>query len=196
MNRKRRNRKHRAAYRGRKMQVNFLPVIVIICLSVVAGYFTAKYVISPLTGYEPAELSFSGGQEKETLSTDLKKEKTPAKETAAQKEPKILEDGAEVKDEAEAETEKADGEAKAAKPSSKKDRKVSGYALQFGSYTTKSAAEKSLKQLEESGIAAGIKEKDGYYKVIGKLFDTKEAAKKHLDELDTDAAAFVTELSE
>ena len=44
MNRRRRIKRRPAVYRGRKIQVNFVPVIVIICLSVCAGYLTAKYL--------------------------------------------------------------------------------------------------------------------------------------------------------
>ena len=64
MNRRRRIKRRPAVYRGRKIQVNFVPVIVIICLSVCAGYLTAKYVVYPILGSEPAGLNIF--QEKES----------------------------------------------------------------------------------------------------------------------------------
>ena len=66
------------------------------------------------------------------------------------------------------------------------------YAIQFGSYSTKDAAEKSAAQLKQSGIKVEVVEKDGAYKVISKLFDTKEKAKAVLNEMDASLGAFVT----
>lgn len=192
MNRKRRRRP--SAYQGRTMQISIMPVLVIICLSVCAGYLTAKYVVYPLLGYEPAELNvleqLRPGADSKTEATDKKMEssdpasvkktsQTEATETTTMEtresgesetrlpSQKVLEDQAEVK-------------------------QTAGYALQFGSYSTEAAAKKSLKQLNSSGIKAKIVQKDGAYKIIGKLFDTKEEAKAHLSGLDESIGAFVT----
>ena len=70
-------------------------------------------------------------------------------------------------------------------------KKTSGYALQFGSYSTRSAADKSVKQLKHSGIEAKVMEKDGAYKVIGEVFRSKEDAKAALEKLDESVGAFV-----
>lgn len=190
MNRKRRKRRP-PAYGGRTGQISLMPVVMIICLSVCAGYLTAKYVVYPLMGYEPAELnvleqlrpgaaakgeqeaakaagessSAEGSAEAEKGQKETEKPSETRKATAASK--TVLEDKAEVK-------------------------QAAGYALQFGSYSTKAAAKKSLKQLKSSGIEASIVQKDGAYKIIGKLFDTKEEAKAHLSSLDESVGAFVT----
>lgn len=197
MNRRRRPRRYRTAGYNRKMQMHFVPVIVIICLSICAGYFAAKYVIYPFLGYEPTELQFFKQQKKEPADTDAAKEldnesleamaetekptesetasetkktdETKSSETRPSEQTKIIEDEVEVKE-------------------------VAGYALQFGSYSTKAAAQKTLKQLKSSGVTAEIKEIDGQYKIIGRLFDTKEKAKEALNQLDDSVAAFVAEI--
>lgn len=192
MNRKRRRRP--PAYRGGNMQVNILPVLVIICLSVCAGYLTAKYVVYPLLGYEPAELNvleqLKPGADGETEAAD---EKLESSEQASAK----SDSQTEVKETEKTETSAAEG-TEATVPSQKvledqaEVKQTAGYALQFGSYSTRAAAKKSLKQLNSSGIEAKIVQKDGAYKIIGKLFDTKEEAKAHLSSLDESVGAFVT----
>ena len=162
-------------YGGKKIQVNFAPIIVIICLSICAGYLTARYVVYPILGYEPAGLNIF----RETDAGDKKKE------TARQQQ----ETTAQIQTTAPAPT-------TAAPTSVVQDQvdvaKATGYALQFGSYTTKAAAEKSVNQLKSSGVKAEIIEKDGAFKVIGPLFDTKEKAKEALQKMDESVGAFVT----
>ena len=92
MNRRRRIKRRSAVYRGRKIQVNFVPVIVIICLSVCAGYLTAKYVVYPILGSEPAGLNIF--QEKE--SNEQKSEETEAETTESAAENKSTEASAET----------------------------------------------------------------------------------------------------
>ncbi|MCQ4637355.1 SPOR domain-containing protein [Anaerovorax odorimutans] len=179
MNRRRKIKRRPRGYGGKKIQVNFAPIIVIICLSVCAGYLTAKYVVYPILGYEPAGLSIlqkKDGEEKkdETQKTEessaAAQTETTAAPTAAETTtapPAVVEDQVDVK-------------------------QTAGYALQFGSYTTKEAAQKSVKQLKSSGIKAKVVEKDGAYKVIGDLFDTKEKAKAALEKMDESVGAFVT----
>lgn len=192
MNRKRRRRRL-PAYGSRKMQVNFVPVLVIICLSVCAGYLTAKYVIYPLLGYEPADLNVLEQLKPETDKKNAAEEtsKAPA---ASEKASSEMSSGAAVQDTTTVETgtTKATAVSQTVLEDQAEVKQAAGYALQFGSYSTKAAAKKSLKQLKSSGIEAKIVEKDGAYKIIGKLFDTKEEAKAHLNGLDESAGAFVT----
>lgn len=194
MNRKRRRRP--PAYRGGKMQVSIMPVLVIICLSVCAGYLTAKYVVYPLLGYEPAELNvleqLRPGADSKVESSD---ERTASKQAAEQKAAQTETEKTQ-KTETEAAERSETTETAAPAPEVLEDqaevKQAMGYALQFGSYSTKAAAEKSLKQLKSSGIKAKIIQKDGAYKIIGKLFDTKEEAKAQLSGLDESVGAFVT----
>jgi cell division protein FtsN len=152
--------------RGKKIQVNFLPIIVIICLSICAGYVTAKYVVYPFLGYEPTGLNLT--KPKATQATKAPTTKsTQETTTTATKSTDVVDNTANV-------------------------TRKSGYALQFGSYSTKAAAEKSVADLKTSGIKAEIVQKDGDYKVIGELFDTKQKAKAALAELDASQGAFIT----
>lgn len=57
-----------------------------------------------------------------------------------------------------------------------------GYALQFGAFSTKDAAEKLAEALRLKGIETKIVEIDDVFKVISPMFDDKEAALKALQE--------------
>ena len=57
-----------------------------------------------------------------------------------------------------------------------------GYALQFGAFSTKDAAEKLAEALRLKGIETKIVEIDDVFKVIGPMLDDKEAALKALQE--------------
>lgn len=193
MNRKRRKRRS-PAYGGKGMQVNLLPILMIVCLSVCAGYLTAKYVVYPLLGYEPAELNvleqlkLGGGDKSET-----EKKSETTSQTSETVSVKAEEQAGETKQtEAKTTTETNTAPSKTVLEDGAEVKRTAGYALQFGSYSTKAAAQKSLKQLTSSGIQAKIVEKDGAYKIIGKLFDTKEQAKVHLNGLDESVGAFIT----
>lgn len=67
---------------------------------------------------------------------------------------------------------------------------VSGYALQFGCYSGKAAAESIVQSIGVEGLQ--VIEQDELYKIIGELYKTKEDAKKALDDLPDNANAFVT----
>lgn len=57
-----------------------------------------------------------------------------------------------------------------------------GYALQFGAFSTKDAAEKLAEALRLKGIETKIVEIDDVFKVISPMLDDKEAALKALQE--------------
>ncbi len=172
------------------MEMNFWPILVIICLSIGAGYLTAKYVVYPILGYEPASLSI------------LKQSQT-AKESEKQTQPSTNEStqmAASVQPAATitaAETTAGTTAAPATVIEDQADvKQVAGYALQFGSYSSKAAAEKSKAQLKASGIDARVLKKDGAYKVIGRLFATKDEAKAELSKMDEAVDAFVATVEE
>ena len=57
-----------------------------------------------------------------------------------------------------------------------------GYALQFGAFSTRDAAEKLAEALRLKGIETKIVEADDVFKVITPVLDDKEAALKALEE--------------
>ena len=67
---------------------------------------------------------------------------------------------------------------------------ISGYALQFGSYSDKASAEKAMKSIDEKGLQ--IIEQDNLYKIIGAIYKSKADAKTALEDLSEGTAAFVT----
>ena len=67
---------------------------------------------------------------------------------------------------------------------------IKGYALQFGCYSSRAAAETAAGELGESGTE--VTEQNDMYKILGKIYDNKEDARKALDGLDDPSKAFVT----
>lgn len=57
-----------------------------------------------------------------------------------------------------------------------------GYALQFGAFSTKDAAEKLAEALRLKGIETKIVEADDVFKVVTPVLDDKDAALKALEE--------------
>lgn len=79
-------------------------------------------------------------------------------------------------------TNKADddgGESKEAQKTGSVPEK--GYALQFGAFSTREAAEELSKALKEKGIDTKIVEADSVFKVITPVIDEKDDAIKALD---------------
>ena len=71
---------------------------------------------------------------------------------------------------------------------------ISGYALQFGCYSGKAAAESTKTSIDVENLQ--VIEQDDLYKIIGEIYKTKEEAKKALDELPDSTNAFVTPIYE
>lgn len=162
--RKRRRSVRHGKAHRKSAKTNFAPVIIILCLSIGCGYATAKYVVEPAVNYLP-QLTTKAHESKET-----EKSSNSSKNEAADQ--NIIEDEINVKE---------DGE-------------VSGYALQFGCYSNKAAAEKAMSSIKTEGLH--VMEQKGMYKIIGDIFDTKEKAKEALDKLPETEKAFVTTIYE
>ena len=128
----------------------------------------------PVLGYEPAGLQIfqqkekvsdpsQGKQEEKQTGKSERLKETTEKAVSATTEPKASAASVDVLED------------------QVQPRKQTGYAIQFGSYSTKQAAENSVSQLKQSGITAEVMEKDGAYKVISRLFDTEAVSYTHLD---------------
>lgn len=167
MNVRRWKSRRRNSYRGMKnAQSKLFGIVLAIALSVIAGYFTATYLLGPAMGLKT-----------QTNLIDLKEEKETNVETKTVQEATQENKETVVEDQV--------GE---------KDEQKSGYALQYGSFSTKIAAEASVAELERTGIKTEIIEKDGTYKVIGKLFDTESEARTQLEEQKGLVDVFITQL--
>lgn len=67
------------------------------------------------------------------------------------------------------------------------------YAVQFGSFSTKEAANKAVSELAAKNITASVIQRGDAYKVVGASFDTKDQAKAEAERLKGAAEdAFVT----
>lgn len=141
---------------GEISKVKFTVFIAIMVLAVFLGYLTAKFVIGPLLGYNADESPIKiTGQEQKDDDKDESKDKE--KEASSDK-------GAE---ESSGETEKAE----------------EGYALQFGVFSTKEAANELSVSLSEKGIETKIVEDDGMFKVISPVIKTKDEAIDQLNDI-------------
>lgn len=106
--------------------------------------------------------------EKKTELEDRKEDK----EAPADKESEVLEDRVEVETKG----------------------KLSGYALQFGSYSEEAAAEKVMSSLGVKDLK--VIEQDGMFKIIGKIYKSKDEARAGIEKLPESVKAFVTEVYE
>ncbi len=70
----------------------------------------------------------------------------------------------------------------------------SGFALQYGSFSVREGAKQYADELAADGIDTSIIEKDGSYKVIGKVFKTKEEARAYKESEDAGKDIFITEI--
>ncbi len=163
---RRHSRRRHIPRSSRNVKASFTPVIMILCLSVACGYATAKYVVEPVVNYVPqASEKVSQSRQQETeKSTDSGQ----VSETRAQTETTaVIEDEAPVKNES----------------------SIKGYALQFGCYSNKAAADTAAAAIGEKDTE--IIKQDDMYKIIGKVYDTKDEAKKALRKLQDPSKAFV-----
>lgn len=171
-----RNRRRSKNLRGRsrkKTGVSYMPVVVILCLSIGCGYATAKYVVEPVVNYAPQYAEKVS--DKQDKTGEIKKDGTKASERKSEAEKskkKVVEDQVNVGN----------------------SGKIKGYALQFGSYSTESAAEKAMSSLEVTGLQ--IIENNSMYKVIGKIYSSKEQARTELAGLPDGTKAFAAAIYE
>lgn len=154
--RSRRHSRNRRQMQKKQSKANFMPVIVMLCLSVGCGYAAAKYVVEPAVSYVP--------ESTEKSSVIEKKQEDEAKTVP------IVEDEVKVE----------------------KQTAAKGYALQFGCYSDKAAAENALSLLGLTGLQ--VVEQDNMYKITGTVYKTKDEAKAALKELPENTEAFVTEI--
>ena len=159
-----RSRVNRNSRRNAEMKGKLSTVVIIICFSVAAGYLTATYLIGPLLGLDTAPLVFNENSENEDMKDAESSDSTKAS-SSEDKEPDETEGLAE-----------------------------SGYVLQYGSFSSKEAAENCVSDLKKSGIEAEILEKDGAYKVISPLFDTEQDARAKMETQKGVVDVFITQI--
>lgn len=167
-----RRRQPRRGYRGAQRhgaKPNFIPVILILCLSVGCGYATAKYVVDPVVNYVP---QIAAGSDVSDQSTQKQDGSAASDKAGSGKESKSKASSGVVEDEADV-----------------KETEVAGYAVQYGCYSGKAAAETAMSSLGISGLQ--VVEQNKMYKIIGEMFESKDKAKEALDSAGTDNA-FVT----
>ena len=178
MNRGRRRKVRKRKSPDGSRKAGFLAAIGIIFAAVLLGFLTARFVIGPILGYNadisPVILKNSDDFSKsEDEQNDNSKEKDSSSDPA---------DTAVKTEESNEDNQTVDRKNSAAKSSVPIAGEKKSYALQFGAFSDKEAAEKLKQELEAKGIETQIKEQDGKFKVISAVIKTKEEALKALDE--------------
>ncbi|MGN1415167.1 MAG: SPOR domain-containing protein [Anaerovoracaceae bacterium] len=131
----------------------------IMVLAVFFGYLTARFIVGPMIGFDADEspARIAGDSEKKS---DQKAEQ---------------ESGQDV--------EKAGAEQAVDPDEEDGSVPTEGFALQFGAFSTREAAEKLAASLNSQGISAEIVKADDVFKVISPVVDTKEKALNALESL-------------
>ena len=161
---RRRRRNHRNTF-GRREKLNFKPVIILLCLSVGCGYAAAKYVVDPVVNYVPQLMA---ERQQELSDNDGDKNVTQTEADDNEKDVDTVEDQVDVE--------------------SKGD--VKGYAVQFGCYSGKGAAEAVMPTIGVDGLQ--VIEQNDMYKIVGEIYDTKEKAEKARAQLPESVKSFIT----
>ena len=156
----------------------------IIALTVGLGFLTARFAIGPLIGFhaekspiqELAERKETAEQQKQTAAAE---EEASAKTTAGEQ----TGSAGSTAEKTEAESEENGGSTQA------------GYALQFGAFSSKAAAQSLSDALHEKGIDTKIVELDGVFKVLSPVSEGKTQALAALEKVKEKAVSevFITE---
>lgn len=155
--------------------VNLAAIIAIIGIAVLCGFLTTKFVVYPLLLGEEADfdVSFDFGnllhadEERgadsgvsdnnnnvDTVNTQDNKEKSDVNESpdvnpVTSQKPEQVEESTGL---------------------------TSGYCIQYGCFSSESAAANLIEELKASGLTARMVKQDDKYKVVGQIFSTKEEA--------------------
>ena len=158
----------------------------IIALTVGLGFLTARFAIGPLIGFHA---------EKSPIQ-----ELAERKETAEQqKQTAAAEEEASAKTTADEQTDKGSAGSTAEKTETKSEENgrstQAGYALQFGAFSSKAAAQSLSDALHEKGIDTKIVELDGVFKVLSPVSEGKTQALAALEKVKEKAVSevFITE---
>ncbi|MBE6030444.1 MAG: SPOR domain-containing protein [Clostridiales bacterium] len=143
--------------------VNLTAIIAIIGVAVLLGFLTTKFFIYPLILGQEASFNTDFGT---SLSSTL----------LNMKDSRINDTSGSAIDTVSEKTDNPVVNPESQDESVETDISYEGYSIQYGSFSTKEAAEKLLTELKSIGLTARIIENDGGYKVIGQIFDTMEEA--------------------
>jgi cytoskeletal protein RodZ len=136
-------------------KVKFIGILVIMGIAVFLGYLTARFVIGSLLGYNSDESPIT-----------------------------ITEETKDSTDSSQASTEDStDDSASDSTDDSASTVTSSGYALQFGAFSTESAAKELKETLAEKGIETNIVQDGEIYKVISPIIKQKDEAESKMSEL-------------
>lgn len=174
-----------------KYKVNLSVVIVIILVSVLAGYIATKYIIYPvILGIEPETLDDNIKLPFGIDSIDKDNGNMLSENNAANKQVDNTDninsvdnvDNADNYNEQQSELVANSYENIYENQAKEKlQQELKDFCIQYGSFSTHEGAEVLQQQLKETGIQADIIEKDGTFKVISQLFATKEEAIREKD---------------
>lgn len=167
---RRKIRKRKSRNENSRMKITVFGGIIL--LAIFLGFLTARFVIGPLIGYNADESPVQLKQDEAAESPkDKDGESAEDADTAA---------ASDTKSEERTDSDN-DTEAEAA-DATDSEMPQEGYALQFGAFSTKDAAEKLSEALRIKGIETKIIETDDVFKVISPVLEDRTAALEALEE--------------
>ncbi|PWL94496.1 MAG: hypothetical protein DBY08_01230 [Clostridiales bacterium] len=155
---RRRVKKRKRPNENSKMK--FTMVLGIMIVAVLLGYLTARFVIGPLLGYDADEspIKIANNKAEQDDTVDNSNQDTDSKDKAADNEG-----------------------SKNSEETGSDSAPDQGYALQFGVFTSKEAAQKLKEELQAKGIETKVVQEDDNYKVISTVVKTKDEAIEELN---------------
>ncbi len=162
---RRKIRKRRSRVQNSRMRIAVLGAIIL--SAIFLGFLTARFVIGPLIGYNADESRVELKQDSTIEGEQEKQSKDKEEQGAA-----AANTGGNAQAGSDTQTETA--------PDSEMPQE--GYALQFGAFSTKEAAEKLAEALRLKGIETRIIQTKDAFKVISPVLADRTAALKALEE--------------
>lgn len=144
----------------------------IILLAIFLGFLTARFVIGPMIGYNADESPVQLKQNEAAESPKDKDGESAEEADASAASDTKTEEG----------TNSGNDSGIEAADATDSEMPQEGYALQFGAFSTKQAAEKLSEALRIKGIETKIIETENAFKVISPVLEDRTAALKALEE--------------
>lgn len=172
--RKKKMYNRRAYWQNQNMKisgVNLAAIIVIIGMAVLCGFITTKFVIYPMILGEDATFN---------MKLDIKKLTDWEKQSPSDKNDGIFTDNNFLQNTQipTTETDLTSNPITAPSPSDDNENEIrtSGYCIQYGCFSSETAAQSLISELQALGLTARMVKQDDKYKVVGQIFETREEA--------------------
>lgn len=171
--RKKKMSNRRAYWQNQNMKisgVNLAAIIGIIGMAVLCGFITTKFVIYPMILGEEATFN---------MKLDIKNLIDLDKRSQSDETDEIFTDNNLLQNtQVTTETDLTSHPITAPNQSDNDENEIrtSGYCIQYGCFSSETAAQSLISELQALGLTARMVKQDDKYKVVGQIFETREEA--------------------